>query len=122
MKKTSSNIFAVILAGGSGTRLWPLSRQSWPKQLLALVGNRTLLQDTSRRILPVIPAAGQFVITSQEYAEQVQAQMSEIFPQTAPQVLAEPLARNTAPAILWGALLAREQGGKDAILAVLPSD
>lgn len=122
MKKTTSNVFAVILAGGSGTRLWPLSRQSWPKQLLALIGNRTLLQDTSRRILPVIPAATQFVITSQEYAEQVRGQMTEMFPQVTPQVLAEPLARNTAPAILWGALLAREQGGKDAILAVLPSD
>jgi len=119
---TTREVFAAILAGGSGTRLWPLSRQSWPKQLLALTGDNTLLQETCRRTLPVIASARQVIVTNQEYSHQVKAQLEAFFPHDCPAVLAEPMARNTAPAIFWAARMAVHLGGKDALLVVLPSD
>lgn len=118
----NSEVYAAILAGGSGTRLWPFSRETWPKQLLSLTGSHTLLQDTSLRTASLIPPDKQWIVTNRSYLLQVQAQMTEMFPDVAPQALAEPCARNTAPAIFWAARLAAIRGGKDAILAVLPSD
>jgi mannose-1-phosphate guanylyltransferase/mannose-6-phosphate isomerase len=122
MKPSSAPVFAAILAGGSGTRLWPLSRETWPKQLLALTGKYTLLQETCRRTVPVVAPDRQMIITNADYAQQVTGQTTEIFPTEGPRVLAEPCAKNTAPAILWAALTAARQGGKDAVLIVLPSD
>ncbi|MBF0410202.1 MAG: mannose-1-phosphate guanylyltransferase/mannose-6-phosphate isomerase [Candidatus Riflebacteria bacterium] len=120
--KSKKNVYAVILAGGSGTRLWPLSRQTLPKQLLALTGDNTLLQETCRRIVPVIPSKNQMILTSNDYSHQVSSQMDTIFQNEKPAVFAEPVARNTAPAIFWAARLAEKWGGKDSVIVVLPSD
>ncbi|MFZ2960727.1 MAG: mannose-1-phosphate guanylyltransferase/mannose-6-phosphate isomerase [Candidatus Ozemobacteraceae bacterium] len=121
-EKKSGAVFAAILAGGSGTRLWPLSRQSWPKQLLALTGDNTLLQETCRRTLGVVTAEHQMIVTSVDYSHQVQAQMAAFFSAEVPDVMAEPHGRNTAPAIFWAARAAVQKGGNDAVIVVLPSD
>ncbi len=95
---------ALILAGGSGTRFWPLSRRTRPKQLLALegeaggAGDRTLLQETVERIRPLIPPQDVWVCHHRALAGEVRRQLPEV---PAAQVLAEPLGRNTAPAIGW---------------------
>ncbi|MCZ6508551.1 MAG: sugar phosphate nucleotidyltransferase [Acidobacteria bacterium] len=109
---------ALILAGGSGTRFWPLSRRSFPKQFLALEGGRSLLQTTVDRQRPLIEPGDVWVSTTEALAEEVRHQLPEVPPE---QVLAEPTARNTAPAIGWALRLmpVAMQGG---VVAVLPAD
>ena len=114
---------ALILAGGSGTRFWPLSRRDRPKQLLALDGERSLLQATIDRLDPLIPASDVWVCTTERLAEPVREQLPEVPPE---QVLCEPEGRNTAPAIGWSLqLMAEAEEGEmdgDDIVAVLPAD
>lgn len=109
-------INAVILAGGSGSRLWPMSRQNLPKQFLALDGDATLLQTTIDRLSPTITAANVLIITQEAHAK------GEAYHALLPyQSLFEPIGRNTAPAIaLAAAYLAAN--GADPIMVVLPSD
>ncbi|MGE4552502.1 MAG: mannose-1-phosphate guanylyltransferase/mannose-6-phosphate isomerase [Desulfovibrionaceae bacterium] len=112
---------AVILAGGSGTRLWPLSRNLLPKQLLALGGEASLLQQTAARVLGAFPAERVWVVTNEEHVFGVRAQVRAVDPALEPQVVAEPLARDTLPAVL----LALEQVARlddEALVAVFPSD
>jgi mannose-1-phosphate guanylyltransferase len=109
---------ALILAGGSGTRFWPLSRRSRPKQLLALEGERSLLQETVERIRPLIPPEDVWVVTTRALAAEVRRQLPEV---PAAQVLEEPLGRNTAPAIGWAVRSMPEQQRGD-VVAVLPAD
>ncbi len=109
---------AFILAGGRGTRFWPLSRHANPKQLLDFTGEGSLLSLTLDRIEPLIPASRQWVITSDDLAPAV-AQMLPDIPRD--HIIAEPVGRNTAPAVaLAAALLERED--PEATFAVLPSD
>ena len=114
-----NELLPVILSGGSGTRLWPLSRESYPKQFLPLTGDLTMLQATWRRVAPIAGRAP-LVVANEEHrfvaAEQLQQVGAE--PQA---ILLEPIGRNTAPAIAVAALEAT-RGGDDAILLVLPSD
>ncbi len=112
---------AVILAGGSGTRLWPLSRALFPKQLLALNGERTLLQQTVHRALDLLPPERIHIITNEEHFYEVRQQVKELDPALEEQVLAEPVARNTLPAILLG-LAAAMRITEAPLLAVFPSD
>jgi mannose-1-phosphate guanylyltransferase/mannose-6-phosphate isomerase len=113
--------FAVVLAGGSGTRLWPLSRSSRPKQLLALNGSESLLQQTVRRLLPMVPPQQVLVITQDAYRFEVMGQLYALDPALADNVLAEPMGRNTLPAISWAAAhIAREH--PDALVGVFSSD
>jgi mannose-1-phosphate guanylyltransferase/mannose-6-phosphate isomerase len=106
----------VILSGGSGTRLWPLSRELYPKQLLPLVGDRTMLQETVLR-LEGLEAAPPIVVCNEAHRFLVAEQLRQlaITPQA---ILLEPVGRNTAPAIALAALQARP----DALLLVLPAD
>ena len=107
---------ALILAGGSGTRFWPLSRRRRPKQLLALDGERSLLQSTVDRLSPLIEAKDVWICTTELLADAVREQLPEL---PAAQVLCEPEGRNTAPAIGWS--LQEMQAG-DEVVAVLPAD
>ena len=109
---------ALILAGGSGTRFWPLSRKSRPKQLLALEGERTLLRDTLERLAPVIGPESVWVCTTEALAEAVRRELPEVPPE---QILAEPEGRNTAPAIAWS-VRSMPEAARREVVAVLPAD
>jgi len=93
------NCYAIILCGGSGTRLWPLSRSLKPKQLLSLNGDLTLLQQTAERITHKVEAARVFTITHENHKFEVKGQLAERFAEALPNVIGEPVARNTLPAI-----------------------
>jgi mannose-1-phosphate guanylyltransferase/mannose-6-phosphate isomerase len=112
-------LLPVILSGGSGTRLWPLSREAHPKQFLPLLGERSLLQSTWLR-LRGLDARAPLVVTGEAHRFMVAEQLRQIDCQPAAIVL-EPVGRNTAPAIAVAALMARESGD-DPLLLVLPSD
>jgi mannose-1-phosphate guanylyltransferase len=110
--------YPVILAGGRGTRFWPLSRKRRAKQLLALDGKRTMIQQTVARLLPLAPARRFWIITNDDLRPAILKQLAKL-PRT--QVLAEPAGRNTAPAIgLAAFLLLREN--PDAVIGLFPSD
>ena len=114
-----SSIQPVILSGGSGTRLWPLSREAYPKQFLPLAGELTMLQATWKRVGP-IAARGPLVIANEEHRFVAAEQLQQVGAEPAAIIL-EPVGRNTAPAIAVAALEATRDGG-DALLLVLPSD
>jgi len=109
----------VLLSGGSGTRLWPLSREAYPKQFLPLVGEHTMLQDTWRRVAPLAGAAP-IVVANEEHRFLAAEQLRLVGVEHAGLIL-EPVGRNTAPAIAAAALQAMA-GGDDPLLLVLPSD
>ncbi|AYA89423.1 MULTISPECIES: mannose-1-phosphate guanylyltransferase/mannose-6-phosphate isomerase [Stenotrophomonas] len=114
-----SSIQPVILSGGSGTRLWPLSREAYPKQFLPLAGELTMLQATWKRVAP-IAARGPLVIANEEHRFVAAEQLQQVGAEPAAIIL-EPIGRNTAPAIAVAALEATRDGA-DALLLVLPSD
>jgi mannose-1-phosphate guanylyltransferase len=107
----------VILAGGVGTRLWPESRQRRPKQLLSLVGGRSMLQETVDRVLPLVPASDVFVVTAGAYVAAVAKQLPGV-PRS--NVIGEPMGRGSAPAM--GLAATYLAGGRDDVLAFLPAD
>ena len=113
------NIIPVILSGGSGTRLWPLSREAYPKQFLPLVGDETMLQATWRRVAGLTDAQP-ILVGNHEHRFMLAEQLREIGVSPAA-VLLEPVARNTAPAIAVAAIQALSIA-KDALMLVLPSD
>ena len=109
---------AVILAGGRGTRFWPLSRRKKPKQLLDMTGAGSLLRLTSDRLAGLIPPERQWVITSAELADAVAEELPEL---PRHQIIGEPAPRNTAPAVALAATLILSRHG-DVPFTVLPSD
>ncbi|GAB1406378.1 mannose-1-phosphate guanylyltransferase/mannose-6-phosphate isomerase [Thermomonas brevis] len=109
----------VLLSGGSGTRLWPLSREAYPKQFLPLAGEDTMLQATWRRVAGIADAAP-IVIAGEDHRFLVAEQLRQADAPT-PAIVLEPVGRNTAPAIAAAALQAMADGG-DPLLLVLPSD
>jgi mannose-1-phosphate guanylyltransferase len=115
---SKNNFYPVILAGGRGTRFWPLSRKKRAKQLLALDGHRTMIQQTVARLLSLAPKKQFWIIANGDLRPAILKQLPKL-PKS--QVLAEPLGRNTAPAIgLAAFLLLREN--PDAVLGMFPSD
>lgn len=117
--KTGNNNYCVILAGGKGRRLWPSSRMERPKQFIDFFGTgRSLLQQTFDRMLKIMPAHHIYVTTGQEFVGRVRQQLPQL---PAENVLAEPVNRNTAPAVAWaGRRIHRECD--DARIVVTPSD
>jgi len=110
-------MYAVIMAGGGGTRLWPLSRSARPKPFLQLLGDTTLLQATASRLSPLVDIADIHVVTDGRYAELVRAQLPEL---PAANLLCEPVGRNTAAAVAFAAAAIDRPG--DEIMIVLPAD
>lgn len=115
------NVYPVIMAGGSGTRFWPLSRQLFPKQLLRIIGDETLIQQTMRRVVSGTPPERVMISTNPAQAESIRVQLSEWKDALKDNFVLEPEGRNTAPAI---ALVALEliRRDPDAIMLVVPAD
>jgi mannose-1-phosphate guanylyltransferase/mannose-6-phosphate isomerase len=109
----------VLLSGGSGTRLWPLSREAYPKQFLPLAGEDTMVQATWKRVAPLATLAP-IVVANEEHRFLVAEQLRQVGAPV-PAILLEPVGRNTAPAIAAAALQATA-AGEDPLLLVLPSD
>jgi mannose-1-phosphate guanylyltransferase len=116
MSKT--NHYGLILAGGRGTRFWPLSRRSRAKQVLSVVGESTLIQATVERLSPLIPPERLWVLTNSHLRAEIIRQLPQIPKE---QILAEPQQRNTAPAIGLAAHILQSID-PDSIMAVFPSD
>lgn len=114
------NLIPVILSGGSGTRLWPLSREGHPKQFLALAGEHSMLQATWLRVAELGGEAAPLVVTNEDHRFMVAEQLRQVGCRPAAIIL-EPVGRNTAPAIAVAALQATA-GDDDPLLLVLPSD
>ncbi|GAC1462945.1 MAG: mannose-1-phosphate guanylyltransferase [Ktedonobacteraceae bacterium] len=109
---------AVILAGGSGTRLWPLSTPSFPKQFLPLPSGRSMIQETLARVAPLVSPEQSWVVTGRHMAGLVEEHLPTLQPD---HILREPMGRNSAPAIAWiAATIARED--PDAIIAIFSAD
>jgi mannose-1-phosphate guanylyltransferase len=113
-----THFYPVILAGGSGTRFWPRSRQRMAKQVLALDGKQTMIQQTVERLLPLSDKKDFWVITNGNLREVIRKQLKRL---NKKQVIAEPASRNTAPAIGLAAFLLAKQD-PDAVLGLFPSD
>lgn len=114
-------VYPVLLAGGSGTRLWPVSRELFPKQLAKLIGRESLIQSTIRRVVPPLPAVNLRVVCGETHRHEIARHMEDIGIPSSGKVIAEPVGRNTAPAILLACLEIRRLSG-DAVLAVFPAD
>ena len=115
------SLVPIVLSGGSGTRLWPLSRQKYPKQLLSFIGEDSLLQATLRRMegLTDVELGAPLVICNEEYRFVIAEQLRLMG--TKGNILLEPVGRNTAPALTLAALAAMRDGG-DPVLLVMPAD
>ncbi len=113
-------MFGIILAGGSGSRLWPLSRELYPKQLLNLCAEKSLLQSTFERLNKFIPAQNIISITNTKHNANVRMQLGELSQNSI--ILSEPISKNTAPAIAMGVKYIAETSNDDEIILVVPSD
>ncbi|MEX2585210.1 MAG: mannose-1-phosphate guanylyltransferase [Balneolaceae bacterium] len=111
-------IHAVIMAGGSGTRFWPRSTNTEPKQFLNLFGDRSLIQNTVDRLQGLIPESNCWVVTNEQYVDLVRSHLPEIREE---QIIAEPVAKNTAPCIASAAALIRRVD-PEGVMVVLPAD
>lgn len=118
-KAMSKNLHAVIMAGGKGTRFWPLSRETFPKQFLKIIGEKTLLESTVERLQGLVRPGNVMIITTANQSELVRWQTKETLSPDC--IMVEPEGRNTAPAIALAAFKTSKTN-KDALMLVLPSD
>lgn len=109
---------ALIMAGGKGTRFWPLSTEDKPKQFLKLIGDKTMIQMTVERILPIIPMDRIYICTGERYVDLIKEQVPNL---SVENIIIEPEGRNTAPCITLSSLVIKRKY-KDATMVVLPSD
>jgi mannose-1-phosphate guanylyltransferase / mannose-6-phosphate isomerase len=114
-------VYPVIMAGGSGTRFWPLSRQLFPKQLLKIIGDETLIQQTMRRVVAGAPPERVMISTNPPQAESIRVQLSEWKDALKDNFVLEPEGRNTAPAIALVALHLVHRD-PDAVMLIVPAD
>ncbi len=120
-KKASSNTgdrFVIIMAGGRGERFWPVSREKTPKQLIRLLGERSFLQQTVDRVLPLVPLKNILIITNTAQAAEVRKQLPKLPKEN---ILAEPVGRDTCAAVTLGAAVVGQRS-TTGIMAVLPAD
>jgi len=111
-------VYAVIMAGGSGTRFWPKSTKTLPKQFLNLFGEGTMIQNTAERIEPIIPQERIMVVTNESYVSIVKEQLPKVLDEN---IVGEPVAKNTAPCVAIAAELLFKKD-PDATMVVLPAD
>ncbi|MDX1708850.1 MAG: mannose-1-phosphate guanylyltransferase/mannose-6-phosphate isomerase, partial [Desulfobacterales bacterium] len=121
MNNRELNVYPILLAGGTGTRLWPVSRELYPKQLVKFVGEDSLLQNTIKRLPPVLNTEYVKVVCGQRHFHETRKHIDRLGLNSENKLICEPSGRNTAPAILLAVLhiLATE---KDAVLCVFPAD
>jgi mannose-1-phosphate guanylyltransferase/mannose-6-phosphate isomerase len=117
-----ADLVPVILAGGSGTRLWPASRATLPKHLVDLFGKQSLLQATAARITMIAPEGRLLTVAAASQADLVRRQLGSLSPRFAEHLVLEPAARNTAAAVALAALYVAEVWGDDSLLWICPSD
>lgn len=113
-------MYGIILAGGSGSRLWPLSRELYPKQLLNLNSDKSLLQSTFERLGSCMQKENILSITNTKHTSNVRMQLSELSDNV--QVLSEPVSKNTAPAIALATKFIMQKSNSDPVIIVVPSD
>ncbi len=113
-------MYGLILAGGSGSRLWPLSRELCPKQLLALDGNDSLLQSTFKRLANIVPEKNIICVTNIKHANDVKFQISKLSKNL--KLICEPVAKNTAPAIAVTLEYLKQKNEDDKLVLIAPSD
>ncbi|MFZ0242643.1 MAG: mannose-1-phosphate guanylyltransferase/mannose-6-phosphate isomerase [Desulfobacterales bacterium] len=121
MAEIETPVYAVLLAGGIGTRLWPVSRQLSPKQLVKFIGRDSLVQATVRRLLPAVAADAIRIVCGAEHRHDVARHLKEMGIAAGDKIICEPCGRNTAPAILLAVLKILQQE-EDAIVCVFPAD
>lgn len=116
----NNNFYAVVMAGGKGERFWPQSRANHPKQLLRLIGNLTLLEQTVERLKPLVPEENILIITNQDYVAPMQSLLKNL---PAENIIGEPIGRDTAPCVALAAGIVRAKAGNDkAVMFLLPAD
>jgi mannose-1-phosphate guanylyltransferase/mannose-6-phosphate isomerase len=122
MSRLPNNLFAIILAGGSGVRFWPLSRETWPKQMLQIVGEDTLLRQTIKRINGFVLPKNIWIVTTENKAQDIKFHLDPLGSMAKEiQFIKEPLGRNTAPAVGLTAIYLRHFF-PESVMIVMPSD
>lgn len=121
MPQAKYNIYSVLLAGGTGTRLWPVSRELYPKQLVRFIGDYSLVQSTIKRLVPVLDIGRVRIVCAKEHFHETARHMEGIGVPSNGRIICEPCGRNTAPAVLL-ALLDILKTEKDAVMCVFPAD
>jgi mannose-1-phosphate guanylyltransferase/mannose-6-phosphate isomerase len=121
MPDVMQNVYPVLLAGGMGTRLWPVSRALYPKQLVKFIGDESLLQTTIKRLTPLLDLHNVRVVCGEQHFHETARHMQDIGLRPDGKVIAEPSGRNTAPAILLAAFHIRRIA-QDGVLCIFPAD
>jgi mannose-1-phosphate guanylyltransferase/mannose-1-phosphate guanylyltransferase/mannose-6-phosphate isomerase len=121
MAKLNLKVYPILLAGGTGTRLWPVSRELYPKQLVKFIGSASLVQNTIQRLTPLLDLQNVRVVCGEQHYHEIARHMDEIGVAPADKVIQEPSGRNTAPAILLAAFHIRQMA-KDGVMCIFPAD
>jgi mannose-1-phosphate guanylyltransferase/mannose-6-phosphate isomerase len=121
MAESANSVYAILLAGGTGTRLWPVSRQLYPKQLVKFIGDDSLVQSTIKRLSPVLNTENVRIVCGEQHFHETARHMEGIGLQADGKIICEPSGRNTGPAILL-AVMHTLIVEKDAVLCVFPAD